>query len=243
MTSRAARRRERHDARQARQARQTRALPVRVVPLGGERVALEVGGVRQSVVVFDGEEPGGYWPAMLPEGSPRRALFLGLGGATVARLLGARCPGAAMVGIERDETVLATARAELRLDDIVGLRAVLADAFAWVEDAAEREPGLYDYICLDLFEAGRLAPGALATPFLRQVAALLAPDGTLAINLMVTGRTNEQLHRLARVFQTLRTVRVRGNLVVHARPLAADVQDGIELWEGSGGHASRTDRG
>ncbi len=217
MTSRAGRRRQRHEARHPTRAH---ALPVRVAPLGGATFALEVGGVRQSIVAFDDEPVGGYWTAMLPERCPARALLVGLGGATVARLLRARCPDTAITGIEHDETVLAAARAELRLDEIAGLRVVLAGAFEWVAAAAAREPASYDYICLDLFEAGRLAPGALATPFLRQVAALLAPGGELAVNLMVTGRTNEQLHRLGRVFAPPRTVRVRGNLVAFTRPLA-----------------------
>ena len=223
MTSRTTRRRQRHDAHQARQAHHARALPVRVTLRGDGRAALEVGGVTQSVAP-SGEDSvdavEGYWVAMLPERCPRRALLLGLGGATVARLLRARCPAAESVGIERDETVLAVARAEFGLDGIVGLRVELADAFTWVAEAAAREPGSYDYICLDLFEAGQLTPGTLATPFLRQIAALLAPGGTLAVNLMVTGRTSEQLHRLERVYHVARTVRVRGNLVVHARPLA-----------------------
>lgn len=214
----------------------SRHLPVRAVRHDDGRLVLEVGGVVQSVYVPSGagagaELPGvanagagGYWEAMLPERCPRRALLLGLGGGTVARLLAGRCPGAALVGIERDEAVVATARAELGLDDVAGLDVVVADAFVWVPEAAAREPGAYDYICLDLFDGGRLAQGALATPFLRQVAALLAPEGTAAVNLMVTARTADQLHRLRRVYDVRRTVRVRGNLVAHVQPRADDAR-------------------
>jgi spermidine synthase len=209
---------------------------VRVARQADGRLALEVGGVVQSIAVpgEDARTPpadaqagapeGGYWAAMLPDACPQRALLLGLGGGTVAQLLHRRCPDAAIVGIEHDETVLATARAELGLDDVLGLTVVLADAFLWVPAAAEREPGGYDFVCLDLFHAGRLVPGALATEFLRQVAALLAPAGTLSVNLMVTGRTPEQLHRLERVFRPLRTVRVRGNVVAHLRLWHAEEQ-------------------
>jgi spermidine synthase len=154
---------------------------------------------------------------MLPAECPRRALLLGLGGGTVARLLAGRCPDVEIVGVERDEAVVATARAEFDLDAISRLSIVMADAFAWVPLAAEQDPGAYDYICLDLFEAGRMAQGALGTPFLRLVAALLAPEGKLAVNLMVTARTPEHLRRLQRVFSLERTTRVRGNIVVHAR--------------------------
>jgi spermidine synthase len=204
--------------------RSPRHLPVRVERHADGRQVLEVGGVVQSVLPEASERPtaaanGGYWAAMLPAECPRRALLLGLGGATVARLLAGRCPRVKIVGVERDEAVVATARAAFDLDAIAQLAVVVADAFAWVPLAAAEEPGSFDYICLDLFEAGRLAQGALATTFLRQVAALLAPGGTVAVNLMVTGRTPEQLRRLQHVYQVERTIRVRGNIVAHARPL------------------------
>jgi spermidine synthase len=181
---------------------------------------LEVGGVTQSVEVpQQGEAPEGYWRLMLPPECPRCALLLGLGGGTIAHLLARRCPDAEMVGVDSDETVLALALQEFGLETLTHLCIEVADALAWVAEHSGSEPGAYDLICLDLFQGGRLAAGTLATAFLRQLAALLAPDGTLAVNLMVTGRTPEQLHRLRRVFAIVREQRVRGNLVVHAHAL------------------------
>jgi SAM-dependent methyltransferase len=214
-------------------------------PRGGR--ALEVDGVVQSIAVdlthltpepasLPGsgkvEAEGGYWSLLLPAAEcPRRALILGLGGGSVAALLAWSCPGVVIVGVERDETVLGLARSEFGLEAIPDLEVVVADAFAWVARAAgevEHTPedgmsasgaydDMFDYICLDLYEGGRLAPGTLATSFLRQLAALLAPGGTLAVNLIVTGRLAEQLHRLRRVFAVAREQRVRGNLVLHLR--------------------------
>ena len=66
-------------------------------------------------------------------------------------------------------------------------------------------------------DAGRLVPGTLATPFLRQIGSLMRPGGVLTMNLMVTARTPDQIHRLARVFTVERELRLRGNLVIHAR--------------------------
>jgi predicted O-methyltransferase YrrM len=212
----------------------SRHLPVRTVEREGWGVALEVGGVAQSVsvpedIAFSGDpnEPqpgpgGGYWGLMLPTRCPRRALLLGLGGGTVAHLLARRCPGVAIVGIERDAEVLAVARADFGLDAIPHLEIVEADAFSWVSQHSDAEPGSFDLICLDLFESGRLALGALATPFLRQIGALLATGGVLTVNLMVTGRTPEQIHRIERVFAIQRRLRLRGNLVVHATLAARD---------------------
>lgn len=206
-------------------------VPARVVPDARGGRALEVAGVIQSLEVGAGEPPlpseggpspaphGGYWGLLLPPGCPSRALLLGLGGGTVAWLLARRCPGIDMTGVEHDETVLAVARAELDLDAVPRLRVVLADAFAWVEAHAADEAGAFDLICLDLFEGGRLVPGALATPFLRALALLLAPGGVLTANLIITARAPEQLHRLRRVFRIERMLRHHGNLIVHAYPL------------------------
>lgn len=209
-----------------------RNLVAQVAPREGGGLALQVGGVTQSISLpitegVDGaDDPrADYWGLMLPPGCPRHALLLGLGGGTVATLLSRRCPKANIVGIERDPTVLTLARDLFGLDTLPRLNIVEADAFDWVpaqlspdgtlSEGAER----FDLICVDLFEAGRLAPGVLATPFLRQIATLLTADGVVTINLMVTGRTPEHLHRLRRVFEIEREMRVRGNLLVHAKAL------------------------
>src|SRR5260370_39367840 len=138
-------------------------LPVRTVPRDGWGVALEVGGVTQSVSVPDdaaGDGPvnvprtepgGGYWGLLLPSECPRRALLLGLGGGTVAWLLARRCPGGRIVGVERDAEVLAVARADVVLDEIPRLDVAQADAFTWGAEHAASEPGSFDYVCLDLF--------------------------------------------------------------------------------------------
>lgn len=152
---------------------------------------------------------------MLPPGCPRRVLLLGLGGGTVAALLARRCPATTIVGVERDPSVLAVARSMLGLDAVPRLHVVRADAFAWVAEHATTEAQTYDLICLDLFDAGRLVRGALDEPFLRRLAALLAPGGTLSVNLLVTRYTPDQVARVARVFAVTRRLKLRGNLVLH----------------------------
>lgn len=199
------------------------ALPVRANTRADGTRALEVGNVTQSVMLPADESVAlsGYWARMLPERCPRRALLLGLGGGTVACLLARACPGVAMVGVEHDAGVLALARSEFGLDAIPRLEVVEADAFAWVEEHAPNAPERYDLICLDLFDGGRLAPGTLARPFLRQIAAMLAPEGALTINLMRTGRLPEQLHRIESVFALEQQVDLWGNVVLHLRGRSA----------------------
>jgi spermidine synthase len=201
-----------------RRNRGPRRAVVQVAPRAGGGLALEVNGVVQSVTVGErGPDDAGYWGLMIPPKHPARALLLGLGGGTVAALLAKVYPSCEIVGIEREASVLAAARAELGLDEIPGLQIIKADAFAWVGERARSEPGAYDYIALDLYEGGRLAAGTLGTPFLREVAALLSPHGRLAVNLTTTMRLPEQVQRLERVFVLTETRRLWGNVVLLLR--------------------------
>src|SRR5260221_3814035 len=207
---------------------QPRRLPVTTSPREGWGIALEVGGVVQSVSGPESSpddapaprdaEPrpgpgGGYWGLLLPPGCPGRALLLGLGAGTVAQLLARRCPDTALVGVERDPEVLVVAREAFALDGLARLEVVEADAFTWVAEHALSVPGTFDLICLDLFEAGRLAPGAPGTPVLRPLAAPLAPAGTLTLHLIVTARTPQHVQRLRRVLTLTPEPRLRGHLV------------------------------
>ncbi len=201
-----------------RRNRGPRRAIVQVAPRTGGGLALEVNGVVQSVTVGDSRpDDAGYWGLMIPPERPERALLLGLGGGTVAALLARVYPGCEIVGVEREASVLATARAELGLDEIPGLRVVETDAFMWVGEHARSKPGTYDYVALDLYEGGRLVAGTLGTLFLREIAALLAPDGTLAVNLTTTMRLPEQIQRLERVFALTETRRLWGNVVLLLR--------------------------
>lgn len=219
-----------------------RALDVRVAERGEWGRALEVGGVTQSVTVPADEplgaglatedEPqpgprGGYWGLMLPPGCPRHALLLGFGGGTVATLLARRCLGVDITGVERDGAVIGAARQDFSLDALPRLTLIQADAFAWMDamDAMDASGPRFDLIVVDLYEGGRLAMGALTTRFLRQVAARLTADGVATINLMVTGRTSEQVHRIERVFTIQRRLRTRGNLILHLTPLSQPVNE------------------
>jgi spermidine synthase len=190
---------------------------VHLVRIGEDdgRTALLVDGVVQSIAPADGLATGGYWSAMLPSAPPRRALILGLGGGTLARLLQARWgrPRAAtIVGVDDDPAVIETARAVGWLP-LPGLEVVIEDAFAYVERCAER----FDYVALDLYRADELASPGLSRPFLRRVRELLQPSGRLAVNLFRDRRQARRVQRIAAVFEVERVVEHGGNAVVHAR--------------------------
>jgi spermidine synthase len=174
------------------------------------RWALLVDGVVQSIAVGDGEV-GGYWPAMLPDVRPRRALVLGLGGGTVVHLLRRRFGPLPVVALEVDAEVLALARAEFGLD-WPELEVRQEDAFEYV--AACR--GRFDYVCVDLYRGNRPERGVLGRPFLRGLKALANPGAEIAINLFFDRRATNAVERIGRVLTVRAAQRVGKNLVVKA---------------------------
>ena len=174
------------------------------------RTALLVDGVVQSISPEDG---GGYWAAMVPQGPPRRALILGLGGGTLARLLQTRWhTDVALVGVDDDAAVIETARSVGWLP-LPGLEVVIEDAFSYIWRCAER----FDYIALDLYRGERLAREELSKPVLRRVHDLLEPSGRLAVNLFKNTARARRLERISAIFEVERLVEHGGNLIVHAR--------------------------
>jgi len=172
-----------------------------------------VDGVVQSISPEDGLIDGGYWAAMVPDDErPRRALILGLGGGTVARLLQRRWGELRIIGVDDDQSILATANAVGWLP-LPGLEIVVADAFDYVQSCAER----FDYVAVDLFRGERLARRAFGRPFLRHVRDLLEPRGRLVVNLFRDYRAPERIQRIASSFDIREEKRVGGNVVVHAR--------------------------
>jgi spermidine synthase len=178
----------------------------------GGRAALLVDGVVQSISPEDGLVDGGYWAAMVPDDRPRRALILGLGGGTLARLLQARWGDPLIVGVDDDPIVLELAASAGWLPR-QGLEVVVGDAFEYVQTCHER----FDYIAVDLFRGERLAGRAFGKPFLRRTRSLLMPHGRLAINLFSDRRLVDRVARIATFFEIRQQVGVGGNVVVHAR--------------------------
>lgn len=177
------------------------------------QVALLIDGVVQSVRVEDGPLGPGYWPLMIPNTRPERALILGLGGGTVAHLLWKRFGDVAITGVENDRAVIELARDEFGLAG-ANVKIVEGDAFGFVGQTQ----GPFDYIAVDLFADGRIPAGVFARPFLRRVKDLLTPGGQAAINFFKDKRVPTRLHRLRTVFPRVSVRESRENVVAHCRP-------------------------
>ena len=184
---------------------------VRIAQDDGRHV-LVVNGVIQSVAPKDALAWGSYWAAMVPPFAPRRALVLGLGGATLPRLIVHRWGGAGViVGVDDDAEVLRVARGGGWLD-VPGLEAVCDDAFAFVQRQEQR----FDYVGVDLYRGGEFPPQVLHPEFLAQVAALLDPPAWLCVNLYGPHVASSGLSSIRHLFEVSHAVPVGDNLVVHA---------------------------
>jgi spermidine synthase len=167
-----------------------------------------VDGTVQSVLAHD---PAGYWSQMVPDVRPRRALLLGLGAGTVARLMHERFGDVPTVGVDNDLAVVDFARELLR--DVPALEIVHGDAFEYVRDAAANG-GQFDYAAVDLYVGYQLVHGVVGRPFLKSLHTLLQPRGVAVFNLFHERRLDDRIRRISRVF-TLQERRMVGmNLVL-----------------------------
>jgi spermidine synthase len=175
------------------------------------RPVLLVDGTVQSVLADD---PDGYWSRMVPAVKPRRAVLLGLGGGTIARLLHDRFGEVPTVGVDNDRGVVDFARELLR--DLPDVEIVHEDAFAYVERAVRRSEH-FDYAAVDLYQGDQLAHGVVGRPFLRGLRALLEPRGVVAFNLFQERRIDDRVRRIERVFRLLGREVAGKNLVLWCR--------------------------
>lgn len=174
--------------------------------------ALMVDGVIFSVAIGETTPPFGYWAAMLPQGSPRTALILGLGGGTLAHLLTRQAPAVRITGVEIDPGIIDFARRHFDLA-LPNLEVIVADAFEYVARCTQQ----FDYVAVDLFRGAAFHRGVLARPFLRRLAAMAGTDGDIVINMYRDHRSEGYLRRIARILEIVRTERLPCNVLAHCR--------------------------
>lgn len=129
---------------------------------------------------------------------PNRILVVGLGAASLTKSLRSRFPGAELVGIEIDPTVVRLARKyfDYREDSLT--KTVIGDAR---EVMAGGRLGKFDLIYLDAFDGTEIPEPLRQVEFFDQVAAHLAPRGAVITNLHQRSKKfNEDLQRLGKVF-------------------------------------------
>lgn len=172
--------------------------------------ALVADGVIFSVDVTKADPAFGYWTAMLPSGTPRTALLLGLGAGTLAHLLSRRFPGIRIAGIDNDPEVLAFARTHFDLD-VPNLKVIVADAFDYVARCRRR----FDFVAVDLFVGSAFEQGVISPHFLQGLDAIRSDRGEIAFNLYRDLHARTYLAEIRRVLQVTRVNRLSHNIIVH----------------------------
>ena len=114
---------------------------------------------------------------MIPNKPINKALILGLGAGTIARLLLEKNPECQILGVDNSLEVIQASKDYLALDRLkVDLR--IADAFEFIHEIEEK----FDLIIVDLF-IGPLFPLKILTPkFLKRCHQLLMSGGILSLN-------------------------------------------------------------
>lgn len=176
------------------------------------QTALLIDGVVQSVLVDNSPLGPGYWPLMLPEVRPARALILGMGGGTIAHLLSKQFGRVPTVGVENDPSVIRLGKSAFGLT-VLGVDVVESDAFAYVHESN----GPFDYVAVDLFADGRIPAGVFGRPFLKEIKRLLSPGGMAAINFFKDRHAPSRIRRLESVFPRVSIITSRENLVARCR--------------------------
>ena len=185
-----------------------RQLQISIDP---ERTSLLVDGVVQSVNLA-GAAASDYWPAMLPDVRPRRALLLGAGGGTLAGLLLQRFGSVEIVAVDDDPEVVALGRQAFYLA-LPEVQVVLADAFRF----AATTPGRFDYVAVDLFHGAERPREIAGRPFLRDLRRITRPGGGVAINLFRDRRLVSAIARIERLLPVQRRVDAGKNTILHCR--------------------------
>jgi spermidine synthase len=176
------------------------------------RHVLLANGVIQSVAPENALAWGSYWAAMVPPFAPRRALVLGLGGATLPHLIVHRWGSAGtLVGVDDDAELLTLVRDAGWLN-VRGLEPVCADAFAFVESCVDR----FDYVAVDLYRGDAFPRRVLGRHFLQRLAALLDPPAWLCVNVYGPRVSPSSLASLRKLFAVRHEVKVGDNVVIHA---------------------------
>ena len=158
--------------------------PVRVLSSGGVFQSATYLGERRTEPVFEYYRAFGRVLEGVAAEAPR-VLVVGGGGFAVPKHARELRPDARIDVVEIDAKVIEAARRWFFADD-AGARVICGDGFDFVRGAALRGEK-YDFIALDAFTGEEPVASLASSEAARAYAALLAPGGALAANVVTTG--------------------------------------------------------
>jgi spermidine synthase len=121
----------------------------------------------------------GLFAGSLARPSPQKVLVIGLGGGGFNRLFNEVYHNASLTTVEIDQKVLDLAKEFMGFQEHDRNRVVIRDGRSFIRRSTE----MYDWIILDAFHGSVVPPHLKTVEFYKEIAAHLAPDGTLISNL------------------------------------------------------------
>lgn len=173
-------------------------------------LVLEVGGYPQSVSLDTPTLKDRYWSKAAETVSdrisdPRRALIVGVGGATILHLLSERFPDLEITGIEIDPEIVKVAREFFDLDSVRNLELVVGDGGAYVFEYSG-EP--FDLTFIDAYLGGNFPLHFEEVDFLQRLKEITREDGLVVIN-RASGLDRPAFEKLlGRVFANVEVVKI-----------------------------------
>lgn len=148
--------------------------------------------------------------ALLGKVRPKSILMLGLAGGTAFRILRHLLPDCRLTAVDIDAEVVALARKHMDLDTM-DIEVDIADGYAWLA----RNRRKFDVVIDDIYLAGKedvFRPQAPTEDHtLRQLTRAMAPNGILAVNLVIgeghRALQSQTRRRLREAFPMVRAVR------------------------------------
>ena len=154
--------------------------------------------------------------ALFASPNPRRILIVGLGGGSLPTALHAILPETQIDVVELDPAVTRVARQYFSFSEGPRMRVTELDGRVYVKRAG-RDGKRYDVILLDAFDHEYIPEHMLTQEFLKEVKALLAPQGVLVANpFSASRRYDHESTTYASVYGSFFNLK-RENRVVVAR--------------------------
>lgn len=145
------------------------------------------------------------------KGDVKRALILGLGGGSIANLIGRFWGEVEITGVDVDPVIVELGKKYLGVDPDVKVKIV--DAVEWVKKCREK----YDLICLDTYVEDQFPKKLESNGFLKNVKGLLARDGVMVVNRLYYGEKRKEAEafekRLAEIFGVVVRVYPEANVM------------------------------
>ncbi|HEX3678544.1 MAG TPA: fused MFS/spermidine synthase [Galbitalea sp.] len=116
-------------------------------------------------------------------GEPITAIHLGAGALTLPRYIHATRPGSRQQVIELERERVDLVRTEIPLPRDAGIRIRYGDARAVLGRLPAGLVGTADLVVVDIFSGARTPAHVTSLEFYREAAALLAPNGVMAVNI------------------------------------------------------------